>query len=577
MKTKLQILTQATLVIPAAIWLATGCSSLESKHVTDRIDPATPSIPAVESGYDTIGRMWTEGPGFRTKTTAKRTTGTEKAEKPPKAPKAPKTAKTTGTEPGPYGPSVVKQGTTTPPPSQADRGPQHVVGGGLVSVDKRVPAEAAIGETYCYTIVIVANDNVGNVVVTDEIPEGASYVSSEPPATVEGKIMTWKFKSMKRGERKTIRVCLKAEKEGELIGCVTVKADPMDCATTLVGKADVYIQKDGPAHVTLNSNATYTITVTNRGNITVRNVVVTENVPDGLSHASGKTSLVYNIGDLEPKRGTNIVVTFKATKTGTVRNTATMVNDTIKDPTTNEPKKFSDDAVTQISQAGVRITKTGDKTAFINKKARYKITVSNTGNTEFTNLTLTDNAPVGNSIVSTSGAQVTANTAVWRIPSLKPGEEKSYEITLTSKMKGEYCNTATLTGGNNVREEARACTMWEGVSALLLEVSDEPDPILVDDTVAYTIRVTNQGTADVLNVGVTANLNKLLQPIASANATIDGQNVKFPTIPRLGSKQTQTYILKAKGVTPGDGRVKVSLSSEIFQVPVVEEESTRIY
>ncbi|MFM8358148.1 MAG: hypothetical protein ACKOET_06285 [Verrucomicrobiota bacterium] len=53
--------------------------------------------------------------------------------------------------------------------------------------------------------------------------------------------------------------------------------------------------------------------------------------------------------------------------------------------------------------------------------------------------------------------------------------------------------------------------------------------------------------------------------------------VKFPTIPRLAAKATQTYTIVGKGVDVGDHRLKVVVTEDQLLAPVVEEESTRVY
>jgi hypothetical protein len=47
-----------------------------------------------------------------------------------------------------------------------------------------------------------------------------------------------------------------------------------------------------------------------------------------------------------------------------------------------------------------------------------------------------------------------------------------------------------------------------GVSALLLEKGDDPDPIEVGEETTYYVRVTNQGTTDDTNVKVVVSFRK---------------------------------------------------------------------
>ena len=106
---------------------------------------------------------------------------------------------------------------------------------------------------------------------------------------------------------------------------------------------------------------------------------------------------------------------------------------------------------------------------------------------------------------------------------------------------------------------------------------DDPDPILVGSTTTYTIRITNQGSADLVNINTAAAFPAQIAPVATAQGTITGQNVKFQTVPRLGSKQSVEFRLTARGVSVGDTRVKFTFTEDSLTSPIVEEESTRVF
>ncbi|MFO1511370.1 MAG: hypothetical protein U1F83_00400 [Verrucomicrobiota bacterium] len=52
------------------------------------------------------------------------------------------------------------------------------------------------------------------MVVRDTIPAGASYVRSEPAATVEEGVLVWKIGNLDAGQTIKGKVWFKAEKEG---------------------------------------------------------------------------------------------------------------------------------------------------------------------------------------------------------------------------------------------------------------------------------------------------------------------------------------------------------------------------
>ncbi len=99
------------------------------------------------------------------------------------------------------------------------------------------------------------------------------------------------------------------------------------------------------------------------------------------------------------------------------------------------------------------------------------------------------------------------------------------------------------------------------------------------DTTVYTVKVTNQGSADDSNVAISIVVDSELVPVSSdqPNAAINGQTVTFPVIPTLGTKQVVTYTIVAKGVTAGDAHTKFILSSDNVTTPITAGESTTVY
>ena len=144
-------------------------------------------------------------------------------------------------EPAPV--KVVEMAQAKPTPKPA--GPCSVIDTGLVRMTKTMPAEASLGESFTSEIKAMAVGCAANVVVTDTLPDGVTLVGSEPPATVNGKQLVWNLGNLDAGESKTLKITLKPEKEGTLINCATIKADPRVCAQTVVGRPQLAISKTG--------------------------------------------------------------------------------------------------------------------------------------------------------------------------------------------------------------------------------------------------------------------------------------------------------------------------------------------
>lgn len=429
---------------------------------------------------------------------------------------------------------------------------------------KTMPPEATLGGEFAADLNITAQGCAGNVVIRDVIPDNASYVRSEPAATVEGNQLIWKIGNMEAGQNIRAKVWFKAEKEGTIVNCASVSADPRVCAATFVGKPVITIDKTGPATALLGADVTYNFVVKNTGTTIARSVVITDAVPEGLSGQP----VTINVGDLAPGQSKTGSATFKTTRGGKVCNTATA--------NSSNAGKVSDEVCTTVLVPGLKVEKTGTKDQIMGRNADYEIVVSNTGDTTLNNVIVTDTAPVGTSIVNAPGATVAGNKATWTIASLAPGAKQTQSIKLTSQVAGTHCNTVTASSGS-LNDSAQACTVWKGIAAVLLEMVDNPDPIQVGETTTYTIKITNQGFANINNIKVAYMSDAETTPVSSPQGTVAGENVTFPPVATLAPKQVITYTIVVKGVKVGDSRNKVVLNADELRTPVEEEESTTVY
>jgi uncharacterized repeat protein (TIGR01451 family) len=440
--------------------------------------------------------------------------------------------------------------------------------GGLIRLAKTMPVEAGLGSEFLAELTITAQGCAANVVIRDTVPTGASYVRSEPAATVEGNQLIWNLGNLDAGQVVKGKVWFKAEKEGALLSCATVSADPRVCGQTFVGKPVIAIDKSGPETAVLGSDVTYNIVVRNTGTSVAKGVVVTDPVPPGMSHSSGKGELSFEVGDLAPGQSKPLAVTLKANQRGKVCNTATA--------NSSNAGKVTDDACTVVLVPGLKVEKTGTKEQILGRNADYEIVVSNTGDTTLNNVTVSDTAPAQTTIVAAPGAVLAGNKATWTIASLAPGAKVKQTIKLISQAAGTHCNTVTASSGA-LNDSAKACTLWKGIAAVLLEVVDEPDPIQVGESTTYTIKVTNQGFADINNIKIGASFAGEVQPVSSAQGSVSGQAANFPPVSLLKAKQAMTYVITVKGVKPGDSRNKITLTADELKTPVEEEESTTVY
>jgi uncharacterized repeat protein (TIGR01451 family) len=527
MKTKIRLSIISITAVSLALF--PGCKSIQERRIHERTDQDRASMDQTREGYDTLGRKWGEA-------------------ETPKAVAEPQRVTPQATAPGVY----------------------------LVNLGKTGASAVGVGEQIQYELTAIAASEVGDVTVIDVMPAGVSYVSSEPEAARDGNKLVWKFDKMSVGESKTMRVTLKAVREGEIVNCATVSAVPRVCVTTVVGQPKLEIKKTGPETAQFGSDITYTITVQNTGNSVAKDVVVTDVVPDGLSSSTGQKEIRFEVGNLAPGESKAIPVVLHAEKTGKYLNKAFATSSNAGRVEGEAPN------ATAITQSAVKIVKsTQDKNLFINRAATYDIEVSNPGDTDLTGVVVTDTADSRTVIATAEGASVTGDTAKWNLPTLPAGQKKNLTIKIISKVPGRFGDTASVTTDQGLHDSAQDYSEWRGVTGVLVELVDDPDPIQVNEVSTYTIKVTNQGSSvDIRDLNIVVTVPSELEVVPNSisdSGTLSGSTITWPTTPTVAPKAVVTHTYTAKGVKAGDARTKVAVTTSLRPEPIEKFESTTIY
>jgi len=164
----------------------------------------------------------------------------------------------------------------------------------ITKLDSPDPVKA--GEDLTYTVNVTNNgpSTAVNVVVTDTLPAGTTFVSASGTGWTcdhAAGVVTCKRDSLDPGAAPPITIVVKAPAEGGnitnnvAVSSSTPEPDPdlnlnnATAVTVVKSKADLSVTKLAPDPVTAGENLTYTVTVTNNGPSTAVNVVVTDTLP----------------------------------------------------------------------------------------------------------------------------------------------------------------------------------------------------------------------------------------------------------------------------------------------------------
>jgi uncharacterized repeat protein (TIGR01451 family) len=208
-----------------------------------------------------------------------------------------------------------------------------------------------------------------------------------------------------------------------------------------------------------------------------------------------------------------------------------------------------------------------------------EFTVTSKGDTAAAGTVLEVPVPAGLTAKSASnGGQIAGNKITWNLGSMAASASQKVSANFVAANGGNFQFQPSAKGSCAKLVSSACSTRVVGVAAILLEKADDPDPVGIGETTTYTVKITNQGSADDNNVKMVVTIAPELTPVsATGNGAISGQTVTFPAVAKLAPKEAVTYKIVAKGAKPGDGRTRFELNSDMLTSPVLAEESTHVY
>ncbi len=440
-------------------------------------------------------------------------------------------------------------------------------------VEKTVPAEVLAGQKfdYAYKVSNLTDYPIHMVTLADRVSPNFTPADADPkPSDSRDGVATWQLGTLGPKETKTVHVKGSSAEEGTVTTCGWATYSPLLCEDIKVVKANMKLVKQAPAEVIICDPIPMTLTVKNTGSSGLVGVKVSDTLPDGLT-SDGKSSLAFDAGNLAPGDSRDFKFNAMASKTGEFVNKATAAS---AQGVTAEAS-----STTVVREPVLTVACTAPEQRYMGRPFDVTFTVVSKGDTAAAGTVLEVPIPSGLTFNSaTGGGQAAGNKVSWDMGSLAANASQNVSATFVGATAGTFQFSPSAKGTCAKLVSSSCQTRLVGVAAILLEKADDPDPVGVGETTTYTVKITNQGSADDNNVKMVVTIAPELVPVsATGDGAISGQVVTFPPVARLAPKEAVTYKIVAKGVKAGDGRTRFVLDSDMLQGAVTAEESTHVY
>ncbi|MEF3245299.1 MAG: DUF11 domain-containing protein [Caldisericaceae bacterium] len=338
-------------------------------------------------------------------------------------------------------------------------------------VDLNDPVQAGDNITYHITVTNSGNMNAHSVVITDEIPQNTTFVSASFVSGGAGSItdpgvgntgtVQWNLSgTLNALASVVVELVVKTNSplpDGTVISNTAkiqsneITTPISDTENTTIGSAPALTitKTDSPDPVQAGDSITYTITVTNTGNMNATQFVISDEIPINTTFVSARFVSGLTGSITAPPVGGNGTVTWTPNP-DVLPVGATVVVELVVKTANSLPSgtiitnsAYTDSKETQRVLATIDTTISGvpilkiTKTAYPIEQAPgeiviYSINYSNTGNSPATNVVIEEAYPSEVDFYYANPSPTSGNN-IWIIPTLNGGESGS--ITVVVKVK----------------------------------------------------------------------------------------------------------------------------------------------
>lgn len=474
-------------------------------------------------------------------------------------------------------PPIERPGGIAPAAEQVDLRPVPTErGSDQVSVAWTAPKEVNRGEAIPCTLQ-VSNTGESPAVAVEvhvKLPDGVTLADADSTPDVDGRLVTWQIGRLEPHEVKVFQLGLLSQSQGDLAPMAAVTYTRAATTSIQVLDPQLELSIEGPSQTTLAQTEPFALVVSNPGTGRVRNVVVQARLQGKLQHAEG-TELEYTIGTLGPGETRRLDLPLSGREPGTGSIAAVASGD--------GRLSAEADRVVHVVRPTLEIAIDGPRLRFVDRQATYTIAVQNSNPVPANNVQLFGAVPRGLQLVEADGGgsyDERMELVAWFVGRLQPNESRQVTYTVKVREPGSYQVAAAVRADPGIEEQTYVTTEVEGISAVVLNVTDVDDPIEVAGQTAYRIEVTNEGSKAARNVQVAARVPVEMQAVDTKGPTpgaIDEDRVTFAPIERLEPGQTEVYHVLVHCRQPGQVRFRAYFRSEENPKGVQQEEVTRVY
>jgi uncharacterized repeat protein (TIGR01451 family) len=449
---------------------------------------------------------------------------------------------------------------------------------------------ANVGDTITYTITLGDNgpDAATNVRVSDPLPSGLLFMSAIASQGVYDPLDgLWTVGTVDTTAPRTLRIEAQAISAGSTINTATIthadQFDPVSANNTATTtedplQVDLAVTKsvDNPTP-NVGDTITYTIALTDNSTNNATNVTVQDILPAGLTFDSATPSQgtydpasgIWTVGGVANQSSAVLTVRAKVISPNPETNVATITHSDQFDPNVGNNTAST---LTTPQQADLAVTKgVSNATPNVGETITFIVTVRDDGPNNATGVSVQDLVPAGFSIVSATPSQGTydGGTGVWSVGNVNLSTAQTLTILATVTGPNPATNAATIAHADqfdpiSANNSASVLVVPQQADLAVTKTVSNATPN-VDDTITYTITLTNNGPDTSTNAATGIRVTEPLPIGLVFVSATPSQGAFDPTtgvwnVGTVNASTSQSLVILAKVVSPTPTTDTVTIS-----------------
>jgi uncharacterized repeat protein (TIGR01451 family)/gliding motility-associated-like protein len=450
--------------------------------------------------------------------------------------------------------------------------------------------------TYTIRMTNFGPGNAENVLITDTLATGLRFIEGTDNPTYANGIVKWIIPTLLNGQTKVVTLTAQVLSEvpagTRISNIVTMIPEGGDTITgdpeiiTISNHTNLVLFKSASvSQVDAGRDYSYTLSISNSGPSSARNIVISDVVPSGVTFVSVTNGGVFSNGSVRwnlnsLKKDSVVNFSFTVNVLSTIEPGTIIRNMGTAREASNNPISSNTVDVIVTNRVNLSLYKIAEQlSVFAGDEINYSIRITNNGPSLARHLDVYDVIPEGTTFIEAfDGGIYYTDRVIWNIESIGAGESLTLKMTIrvnSNVPQGTYIhNVAVAINGNgDDPDKSNPVDIPVSVKAdLEITKTGWPKPVNAGDDIIYTFKIKNNGPSDALGVYVKDVLSSELAFVGIESGTATWQD-SILSIGTIHANETVIVSIRAK-VDQGTPNGKEIVNTAVVSSSVIDPDFT---